>query len=149
MEARGTKKVTKIAFYLIYFLCKKPSNLILQTIKFSFSEKSTKIWKDLVLTLLSKNSCFVKLIGRFFPKLWLSHNVLTLQYSHCMIEWQQILVSKNNYEIIHGWLNMTVATKTLFSFYQSYTIWCMYDFSLVFLTFVGIGKICFLINWPL
>ena len=36
------------------------------------------------------------------------------------IVWQHILVSKNNYEIIYGWLKMTVATNTL-----------------VFLTFVG------------
>ena len=49
-------------------------------VKFSFSEKATKIWKNLplVLTLLSKNSCFVKTSGRFFPILWPSHNVLTL-----------------------------------------------------------------------
>ena len=32
----------------------------------------------LVLTLLSKNSCFVKTGGRFFQILWPSHNVLTL-----------------------------------------------------------------------
>ena len=37
-------------------------------VKFSFSEKAKKIWKNLplVLTLLSKNSCFVKTGGRFF-----------------------------------------------------------------------------------
>ena len=37
-------------------------------LKFSFSEKATKIWKNipLVLTLLSKNRCFVKTSGRFF-----------------------------------------------------------------------------------
>ena len=49
---------------------------------------------------------------------------------------QQILVSKNNYEIHYGWLKMTVATKTLFLFYYSDTIWCMINFpsnfSLVF-----------------
>ena len=52
-------------------------------LKFSFSEKGTKIWKNLplVLTLLSKNSCFVKTSGRFFPILWPSHNVLTLLIS--------------------------------------------------------------------
>ena len=49
-------------------------------LKFSFSEKATKIWKNLllVLTLQSKNSCFVKTSVRFFPILWPSHNVLTL-----------------------------------------------------------------------
>ena len=49
-------------------------------IKFSFSEKATKIWKNLplVLTLLSKNNYFVKTSGRFFQILWPSHNVLTL-----------------------------------------------------------------------
>ena len=37
-------------------------------IKSSFSEKATKIWKNLplVLTLVSRNSCFVKTDGRFF-----------------------------------------------------------------------------------
>ena len=49
-------------------------------IKFSFSKKATKIWKNLphVLMLLIKNSCFVKTSGRFFPILWPTHNVLTL-----------------------------------------------------------------------
>jgi hypothetical protein len=53
---------------------------VCHVLKFSFSEKSTKIWKNLppVLTLLSKNSCFVKTSGRFFLILWPSHNVLTL-----------------------------------------------------------------------
>ena len=52
-------------------------------IKFRFSEKATKIWKNisLVLTLLSKNRCFVKTDGRFFPILWPSHNILTLSKS--------------------------------------------------------------------
>ena len=37
-------------------------------VKSSFFEKATKIWKNLpvVLTPLSKNSCFVKTSGRFF-----------------------------------------------------------------------------------
>ena len=50
-------------------------------LKFRFSEKATKIWKNLplVLTLLSKNSCFVKTGGRFFQILWPSHNILTLR----------------------------------------------------------------------
>ena len=49
-------------------------------VKSSFSEKAIKVWKNLplVLTLLSKNSCFVKTGGRFFQILWPSHNVLTL-----------------------------------------------------------------------
>ena len=50
-------------------------------VKFSFSEKAKKIEKNLllVLTLLSKNSCFGKTSGRFFFLiLWPSHNVLTL-----------------------------------------------------------------------
>ena len=36
--------------------------------KLRFSEKAAKIWKNLplVLTLLSKNSCFVKTVGRIF-----------------------------------------------------------------------------------
>ena len=39
-------------------------------LKFSFSEKATKIWNNLplVLTLQSKNSCFVKTSGRFISK---------------------------------------------------------------------------------
>ena len=37
-------------------------------VKSSFSKKATKIWKNiqLVLTLLSKNNCFVKIGRRFF-----------------------------------------------------------------------------------
>ena len=43
---------------------------LLTTIKSSFSEKAPKIWKNLplVLTLLSRNSCFVKTDGEFFSK---------------------------------------------------------------------------------
>ena len=46
------------------FMC----NVWIWVWKSSFSEKATKIWKNipLVLTLLSKNSCFVKTGGRFF-----------------------------------------------------------------------------------
>ena len=33
------------------------------------------------MTLLSKNSCFVKTGGRFFQILWPSHNILTLSNS--------------------------------------------------------------------
>ena len=49
-------------------------------LKFSFSEKATKIWKNipLVLTLLSKKKVLSKQVGDFFPILWPSHNVLTL-----------------------------------------------------------------------
>ena len=49
-------------------------------LKSSFSEKATKVWKNLplVLTLLSKNNCFVKTGRRFFQILWPSHNVWTL-----------------------------------------------------------------------
>ena len=44
-------------------------------VKFRFSEKATKFEKNLplVLTLLGKNSCFVKTGGRFFQILWPSH----------------------------------------------------------------------------
>jgi hypothetical protein len=58
----------------------------------SFSKKATKICKNLplVLTLLIKNSCFIKTGGRFFQILWPSHNVLTL-----LIEGNDHLVSKN------------------------------------------------------
>ena len=53
-------------------------------LKFSFSEKATKIWKNLplALTLLSKNNCSVKLGGRFFSNLWPSHNVWALSTFH-------------------------------------------------------------------
>ena len=49
-------------------------------IKFSFSEKTTKIWKNLplVLIVLSKN-CFVKTGGKFFQIFWPSHNIWTLK----------------------------------------------------------------------
>ena len=51
-------------------------------LKFSFSEKVTKIWKNipLVLTLLSENNCFVITGGRFFQILWPSHNVWILTH---------------------------------------------------------------------
>ena len=57
------------------------SVLVLERLlKFSFSEKAQKIWKNLplVLTLLSKSNCFVKTGGRFFQILWPSHNIWTL-----------------------------------------------------------------------
>ena len=43
---------------------------ILEVFNSCFSEKATKIWKNLplVLTLLSRSSCFVKADGRFFFK---------------------------------------------------------------------------------
>ena len=46
----------------------------------SFSEKATKLRKNLplVLMLLSKNSCFVKSGGRLVQILWPSNNFLTL-----------------------------------------------------------------------
>ena len=49
-------------------------------VKFSFSEKVTKTWKNLplVLKLLSITRCFVKTSGKFFPILWPSQNVFTL-----------------------------------------------------------------------
>ena len=49
-------------------------------LKSSLSEKATKLWKNLplVMTLLSKNSCFVKTGRRLFQILWPSHSVLTL-----------------------------------------------------------------------
>ena len=61
------------------FYCK-----LLFPIKFSFSEKATKIWKNLplVLTLLSKNNCFVKTSGRSFQIFRPSHNVWTLNFSN-------------------------------------------------------------------
>ena len=65
-----------------HLLSSHPKNLWkCWVLKFSFSEKATKIWKNLplVLTLLSKNSCCVKTRGRFFQILWPSHNVSTLK----------------------------------------------------------------------
>ena len=46
-----------------------------------FLRRPQKFEKNLllVLTLLSKNSCFVKTGGRFFQILWPSYNVLTLK----------------------------------------------------------------------
>ena len=52
------------------------------SLKSRFSEKSTKVGKNLtlVLTLLSENSCFVKKDGIFFFQIVRpSHNVLTLK----------------------------------------------------------------------
>ena len=61
-------------------------------LKSSFSEKVTKIWKNLplVLMLLSKNNCFVKTGGRCFQILWPSHNVGTLninKHKEKVISW--------------------------------------------------------------
>ena len=44
------------------FLVRQSRSLL----KSSFSEKSIKIWNNILLTLLSKNNCFVKRSGRFF-----------------------------------------------------------------------------------
>ena len=62
--------------YLIYVT--QSSNLFL--LKFSFSEKATKVWKNLPLDLklLSKNNCFVKTSGRLFQILRPPHNIWTL-----------------------------------------------------------------------
>ena len=72
-------------FFLDFFLDMKTAILnyfvmLRVVLKFSFSEKATKIRKNLplVLKLLSRNSCFVKTGGRFFQILWPSHNVLTV-----------------------------------------------------------------------
>ena len=56
---------------------------IVVSFKFLFSEKATKIWKNLplVLRLLSKYSCFVKTGLRFFQVFWPSHHVSTLKKS--------------------------------------------------------------------
>ena len=72
---------------IFLFFCKQLSLVVLKS---SFSENATKLWKNLplVLTLLSKNSCFVKTGGRFFPILWPSHNVLTLS-------WQTLFFTSN------------------------------------------------------
>ena len=60
---------------IFFVLCSDLSAFHLQPIvwktsmvKSSFSKKATKIWKKfpLVLTILSKDSCFVKSGGRFF-----------------------------------------------------------------------------------
>ena len=55
--------------------------LMTPQVKFSFSEKATKFWKNLllVLILLSKNSYFVKTGGRLFQTLLPCHNVWTLK----------------------------------------------------------------------
>ena len=41
------------------------------------------------MTLLSKNSCFVKTSGSFFPILWPSHNVLTLYFRSTNFTWNK------------------------------------------------------------
>ena len=74
-----THSYTCLRLLYIFYRCTWVDRLP-YPVKFSFSEKATKNWKNLpfVLTLLSKNSCFVKTGGRFFQILWPSHNVLTL-----------------------------------------------------------------------
>ena len=63
------------------------------SLKFSFSKKATNL--SLVLTLLSKNSCFVKKSGRFFQILWPSHNFLTLPYFSTFMNFIPDSVSAN------------------------------------------------------
>ena len=55
--------------------------LLLLLVKSSFSEKATKIRKNipLVMTQLSKNSSSVKTGGSFFEILCPPHNILTLK----------------------------------------------------------------------
>ena len=52
------------------------------SVKFSFSGKATKIWKNLPLVLTPrywvKTAVSSKQVGDFFQILWPSHNVLTL-----------------------------------------------------------------------
>ena len=84
----------------------------MQYLKFSFSEKATKIWKNLpiVLTLLSNNSCFVKKGGRFFQILQPSHNLLTLPIIptlsvYCNV-WHKRILSTPQYLLYNsGFLN--------------------------------------------
>ena len=79
-------------------------------VKFSFPEKATKIWRKipLVLTLLSKNSCFVKTGERFFQILWPSQNVLTLPDNKLSKQTQRGI-------IVYFWIN--------FSFWSFQVFW--------------------------
>ena len=56
-------------------------------LKSSFSEKATKIWKNLpfVLTLMSKNNRFVKTGGRFFQIFSILFSILSL--TNALGEW--------------------------------------------------------------
>jgi hypothetical protein len=77
-----TQVWSRLVLYLVFHWYQALGCPWIFILKVSFSEKATKLRKKfpLVLTLPSKNNCFVKTSGRFFPILWHSHNVLTLQH---------------------------------------------------------------------
>ena len=73
------------------------------TVKSSFSEKATKIWKKfaLVLTVLSENNCFVKTGGRFFQFFLPSLNVWTLHIQAVYLS--LLLTSHNCSQVMYFW----------------------------------------------
>ena len=75
---KNYKSNTSSYNFIIIFMHNFRANYMMKS---SFSEKATKVWKNLplVLTLLSENNCFVKTSRRFFQNLWPSHNVWTLK----------------------------------------------------------------------
>ena len=78
---------------------------VLSRLNFSFSEKATTFWKNLpfVLTLLSKDSCFVKTGGRFFQILWPSYNVWTLVSCIWDMELVSLVLHCNFAPVLGNW----------------------------------------------
>ena len=85
--------------FFVFMSFRKITQKCFVLLKFSFSEKGTKNWKNLplVLMVLSKYRCFVS--GRFFPILWPFHNVLT----------KDILVLETKHKTLEG--NLTEQSK--------------------------------------
>ena len=65
-----------------FFVCTFTLDVLILILKFSFSEKATKIWKNLPLVLMLLSTTFLsKQVGDFFQILWPSHNIWTLHKS--------------------------------------------------------------------
>ena len=109
---------------------------VLSQIKSSFSEKATKIWKNLplVLTLMSKNNFFVKTGGRFFQILWPSHNVWTLsdQFSKkAKSNWNLTELVEEFFAQSSIWIYFGFCRRT-----QSTKLWIQNYYKVAFKTFV-------------
>ena len=129
---RGTQKnMVKEVYISLLTLFQVGNDTFYQhdMIKFSFSEKATKTWKNLpfVLTLLSKTSCFVKKGGRsFFQILWPSHNVLTLTTAIFFSAWDNLRDPRYNRT---NWSKLGQCRPPYCA--QSFAIWCKHNFHLI------------------
>ena len=95
-----------IIVVLMYYFWETCTNKL----KSSFSENATKIWKNLVLTLLSENSCFAKKVQLLHSKM--SHQSLSLN-SLIIILLEQITVWWSSSSMILIEVNNTIISISI------------------------------------